>query len=138
MFSGEEFLGRYLDLVSLHERHSNLGHGIKRLNYLAYLDDFDAFDKIPRPAKNDNYARYVQALLDYLKSFYQRAFPLKDLDLELQVAVSDFNKKWDKGQVDGWSEIKTQGAPLGSEGIWCKACTHAFAPIILVGLCGSK
>lgn len=57
MFSGEEYIGRYLDLIALHERHSNLGHGIKRMNYLQYLDDFDAFEKIPRSSKNDNYAK---------------------------------------------------------------------------------
>lgn len=57
MFTGEEFLGRYLDLTSLHEQHSNLGHGIKRVNYLQYLDEFDLFDKIPRQAKNDKYAK---------------------------------------------------------------------------------
>lgn len=57
MFTGEEFLGRYLDLVALHEQHSNLGHGIKRVNYLQYLDEFDLFDKIPRQAKNDKYAK---------------------------------------------------------------------------------
>lgn len=59
MFTGEEFLGRYLDLVALHEQHSNLGHGIKRVNYLQYLDEFDLFDKIPRQAKNDKYAKWV-------------------------------------------------------------------------------
>lgn len=57
MFTGEEFLGRYLDLINLHEQHSNLGHGIKRMNYLQYLDEFDNFDKIPRQAKNDKYAK---------------------------------------------------------------------------------
>ena len=122
MFSGEEFLGRYLDLVSLHERHSNLGHGIKRLSYLTYLDEFDSFDKIPRAAKSDMYAKYIQALLEYLKLFYRRAFPLKDLDTELQTAVDEFVKKWEKGQVDGWSEAKTNGALQETEGIWCHAC----------------
>lgn len=57
MFSGEESLGRYLDLIQLHEQHSNLGKDIRRVNYLVYLDEFDSFDKIPRSAKTETYAK---------------------------------------------------------------------------------
>lgn len=106
----------------MHERHSNLGHGVKRVNYVQYLDEFDAFDKIARSSKTDAYAKYLQALLDYLKSFYARAFPLKDLDDEMQRAVDDFNKKWARGQVEGWTEANANGAPAKLEGIWCEAC----------------
>lgn len=126
MFTGEEFLGRYLDLVALHEQHSNLGHGIKRVNYLQYLDEFDLFEKIPRQAKNDKYAKYLQSLLDYLKSFYRRAFPLKDMDSELETVIADFNRRWDKGQIEGWTD-NTAASTSQDAGIWCNACQRTYA-----------
>ena len=153
MFTGEEYLGRYLDLVAFHERHSNLGHGIKRVNYLQYLDDFDAFDKLPRQAKTDAYAkwvateahmcnlrrrladnihrhRYLQALLDYLKSFYTRAFPLKDLDREMEAVIADFNASWERGTVRGWNKEDGNAQSNGTSsaaGMWCDACQRSYA-----------
>lgn len=50
-FSGEEGFGRYLDLISLHNLFVNL-KGIKRLDYLQYLDEFDNFvDTYPKAVK---------------------------------------------------------------------------------------
>lgn len=69
--------------------------------------------------------RYLQSLLEYLKSFYRRAFPLKDMDSELETVIADFNKRWEKGQIEGWSEITPSSASQDA-GIWCDACTYYF------------
>lgn len=67
--------------------------------------------------------RYLQALLDYLKSFHRRAFPLQDLDAELQKTIQDFNRQWDRGMVDGWKKADGNAPSTSSEqGIWCEAC----------------
>lgn len=73
--------------------------------------------------------RYLQALLDYLKSFYKRAFPLKDLDKDMEAAIRDFNQSWERGTVLGWSKDQQQvnGAPAESSGIWCEACQRSYA-----------
>jgi splicing factor 3A subunit 3 len=56
MFTGEELLGRYLDLHILHDTYNNLTStsnlASKRLPYISYIDKFDQFDNIPRTTKN--------------------------------------------------------------------------------------
>ena len=75
--------------------------------------------------------RYLEALLDYLKSFYRRAFPLKDMDSELEGVMADFNKKWEKGQIEGWSEI-TPASASQDAGIWCDACECSLFVFVFV------
>lgn len=59
-FAGEEALGRYFDLVGLHEQFVNLPpRKFRGMNYLEYLDRFDKFELIPRPAKGDLYSKWV-------------------------------------------------------------------------------
>lgn len=77
--------------------------------------------------------RYLQSLLEYLKSFYRRAFPLKDMDSELETVIADFNKRWEKGQIEGWSEI-TPSSTGQDAGIWCDAC-RCFNILGTVCLC---
>ena len=66
-------------------------------------------------------------MLDYLKSFYKRAFPLKDLDKEMNAAILDFNQSWERGTIQGWSQTQTNGAPAEASGIWCEACQRSYA-----------
>lgn len=57
-FTGEEAFGKYLDLHEQHELFLNLtpakdedSEG-RRVTYLAYISDFDKFDRIPRTSKS--------------------------------------------------------------------------------------
>lgn len=51
MFTGEESNGRFLDLIPLHEAYLNLPN-VKRLSYLQYLDNFDAFEPPACPSRD--------------------------------------------------------------------------------------
>ena len=44
-FSGEESYGRYLDFNTLHGEYINL-KGVKKMDYLQYLNEFDDFAKM--------------------------------------------------------------------------------------------
>lgn len=61
MFTGEENLGRYLDLHLHHDTFNNLSPSAnKRLAYIAYIDSFDKFDLLHRSTKSKNeYDKYV-------------------------------------------------------------------------------
>lgn len=63
---------------------------------------------------------YVENLLTYLKSFLKKAYPLTDLDLLLEKANEEFEDKWSKGEVEGWTANETDG--IQEAGIWCDAC----------------
>ncbi|KAJ1919692.1 Pre-mRNA-splicing factor sap61 [Mycoemilia scoparia] len=54
MFSGEEVLGRYLDLNVQHTIYLNL-KGASKLSYIDYLKQFGAFERYPQANKNANY-----------------------------------------------------------------------------------
>ena len=132
MFTGEESNGRFLDLVSLHEDYLNLPN-VKRLSYLQYLDNFDAFEPprlpIKRPQKfNDKYLNYVSNLSSYLEGFVRRTRPLDHLSQTFQKIEREFEIDWSEGKVPGWTaqigaEPQTQG---NGEGVWCAACEKEF------------
>src|SRR5690606_34292593 len=73
-FSGEEALGKCLDLHFLHEKYVNLIS--KPFPYLRYLSRFQNFEDINTSVSVD----YVQNLLDYLRDFCSRSQPLFDRD----------------------------------------------------------
>ncbi|KAJ3209916.1 hypothetical protein HDU67_005808 [Dinochytrium kinnereticum] len=75
-FSGEESLGRYLDLHEVFDTYINL-KGSKKLNYLAYLSEFDKFSNIPpdtrrSPSYLKKYAGMLAAQLEETKSHVER------------------------------------------------------------------
>jgi splicing factor 3A subunit 3 len=137
MFTGEESNGRFLDLTTLHEDYLNLP-GVKRLNYLQYLDTFDAFEPPRMPIKRQNkvtdrYLKYVGDLAGYLESFVRRTKPLGDLDKLFNGFDRDFETAWKASSVPGWgfedtaiantNGPKTEGT---GEGIWCPDCEKEF------------
>lgn len=140
-FTGEEGLGRYLDMHQLHDQWNNLAPasssgtsnagGWKRLSYLQYLQAVTAFSlSLPLKATPE-YSKYLTELLSYLSGFYERVFPLGDLDQILKDADREFAKKWQQGQVSGWttqeSNAKDEASKTAeSEGIWCAACQKSF------------
>ncbi|KIX94583.1 uncharacterized protein Z520_09629 [Fonsecaea multimorphosa CBS 102226] len=142
MFSGEESNGRFLDLTQLHEDYLNLP-GVKRLTYLQYLDNFDAFEPPRLPIKRqhkitDQYFQYVANLDSYLESFVQRTRPLEDLPKLFLRYQRDFDTAWEAGTVPGWTkEQKEQDSTSASAssgpqtegtgaGVWCPDCEKEF------------
>ncbi|KAH9444528.1 hypothetical protein Pst134EB_024787 [Puccinia striiformis f. sp. tritici] len=128
MFTGEELLGRYLDLHILHDTFNNLTStsnlASKRLAYISYIDTFDQFDNITRTTKSrPEYLTYLKDLSDYLESFYRRTHPLYDLDVDLNTLFTEFETKWDAGEVSGWTYEESEN----TEGIWCEACTKLYS-----------
>ena len=116
LFAGEESVGRYYDLNNLHTLYTNLPNA-SRISYLAFLDVFDDFDRIAKPRKlhGDKYKEYLTALLDYLRDFARRAFPMQDLSVSEEKAAQAFELEWAKGHITAWQTEK-------EEGIWCPAC----------------
>ena len=93
-FSGEENIGRYVDLNSFYQRFVNLPGNKKhaKLDYRSYLDIFADFrpgvQGIPTGQKRAAYNNYVGDLHDYLRGFYERCHPLADM-VELDARVSE-------------------------------------------------
>ncbi|GAA5848627.1 hypothetical protein JCM8547_004578 [Rhodosporidiobolus lusitaniae] len=136
-FTGEEGLGRYLDLHELHDQWNNIAPasssgaasagGWKRYTYLQYLGAVATFSLSLNLKSSPEYSKYLTNLLSYLSGFYERVLPLGDLDEVLKAADADFARRWEAGEVEGWakpaeeSEEKKEGA-----GIWCAACQKSF------------
>ena len=141
MFTGEESNGRFLDLVALHEDYLNLPN-VKRLSYLQYLDNFDAFEPPRLPIKrqnkvNDRYLNYVSNLASYLEGFVRRTKPLDDLPKMFQQIDREFEQDWEAGKVPGWTKeatttqngTDTEGPTTegSGAGVWCPACEKEFS-----------
>ncbi len=147
-FTGEEGLGRYLDLHELHDKWNNLAPvsssgqasagGWRRLSYLQYLATCTDFKLSLTIKAKPEYSKYLTQLLSYLQGFYDKVFPLGDLDGLLREADAQFAAAWEAGQVTGWSgedeaagEHKKEG-----DGIWCAACKHNILfrfPLAMMG-----
>lgn len=82
-FSGEECLGRCLDLIEHHQRYVNAKWG-KQCDYSQYLADLAAGAAPPQGAPtSSDYRDYLKRLFEYLASFYRRTQPLALLDRQL-------------------------------------------------------
>ncbi|RCH97652.1 hypothetical protein CU097_014899 [Rhizopus azygosporus] len=123
LFSGEENLGRYLDLNTLHISYINL-KGVKKLDYLQYLDEFDDFATIyPKSIKsNEEYKQYLNQLYDYLRGFFRRARPLYDLNKLDNTAKEEFEKKWEARELEGWKDVIANT----DQSLFCAACQKQF------------
>ncbi len=137
MFSGVEAYGRFFDLHHSHESYLNLPD-TKRIPYTQYLDIFDNFQAgyggVKRGEKlTDQYFKYLGELMEYLESFMRRTRPLENLDKVFSGWDDDFEKAWEKDEVDGW-QMDKQGAKSNSttrtlsapDAIWCEACEKEF------------
>ncbi|KIX05401.1 uncharacterized protein Z518_06273 [Rhinocladiella mackenziei CBS 650.93] len=137
MFTGEESNGRFLDLTSLHEDYLNLP-GVKRLTYLQYLDNFDAFEPPRMPIKRQNkitdaYLKYVVDLASYLEGFVRRTRPLDDLPKLFLRLDREFETAWESGTVPGWTKDQSMTATTADpqtegtgSGVWCPDCEKEF------------
>ncbi|GLU18354.1 hypothetical protein SLE2022_346600 [Rubroshorea leprosula] len=101
-FTGEEALGRYLDMHELYNQYINSKFG-EPIEYSAYLDVFSKPQNIPHKLKSTRqYREYMENLLEYLIYFFQRTEPLQDLDRIFSKVVSEFEQQWAEHKVQGW------------------------------------
>ncbi|BAT78813.1 hypothetical protein LR48_Vigan04g159600 [Vigna angularis] len=116
-FSGEEALGRYLDLHELYYQYVNSKFG-DPLEYSAYLDVFSDTNKIPRKMKvTRQYREYMVNLLEYLIYFFQRTEPLQDLDRIFSKVTTEFEENWAAGKVRGWENDNQENGHVPAETI---------------------
>lgn len=132
VFSGEEFYGKYLDLVAFHERFVNLpyfkfdkpntkntehntlesfsnGQRVRpeQLTYLNYLGIFASFSNnlyFPTARlRSDQYFSYIAQLHQYLQQFFQKTRLLENSDKVITKIEKDFEQTWDrKLPFPGW------------------------------------
>jgi splicing factor 3A subunit 3 len=110
-FSGEEALGRYLDLHEHFNRFINSKFG-RQLDYSGYLAALDAFEDITRHQRlSKPYREYLRMLRDYLAGFQERTQPLQDTGAQLAKAAEQFEADWASGTVPGWGNRGLGGPP---------------------------
>ncbi|CAG9534251.1 unnamed protein product [Cercopithifilaria johnstoni] len=115
-FTDEEGYGRFLDLHTLYDKYINI-KGVKRMDYLAFLSNFDRFVDIPMSSKKTgSYREYLGSLKEYLITFLARTRPLLNVDDEFEKTDAEFDKKWEEGTVSGWS--RDQHSALAHSGAY--------------------
>ena len=81
-FSGEEGLGRYLDLHEHHQRfvsaHKTFGRKVEYSDYVGcFATDLSAAGAVPKLQKSSRqYREYLELLYTYLMTFYEKTQPL--------------------------------------------------------------
>ncbi|KAF8379700.1 hypothetical protein HHK36_029144 [Tetracentron sinense] len=114
-FSGEEALGRYLDLHEMYNKYINSKFG-EPIEYSTYLDVFSLPHKIPRNLKlGRKYKEYLENLLEYLIYFFQRTEPLQDLDRIFPKVETDFDELWTDGKVEGWESKGQENGHISAQ-----------------------
>lgn len=98
--------------------------GVKKLDYLQYLSEFDDFVTVyPKAIKTtEEYKSYLNELFQYLYSFFRRAKPLYDIAALEEEALLEFNDQWDQGKVTGWEDVDSTNHDL-----FCPACQKQFS-----------
>ncbi|PKA61495.1 hypothetical protein AXF42_Ash014412 [Apostasia shenzhenica] len=117
-FSGEEAFGRYLDMHELYNEYINSKFG-EPIEYSTFLDTFSQFHKISCNAKmTRQYRDYLEHLLEYLISFFERTEPLQDPGKIFSKVESEFEDQWAEGKIPGWeNHFHENGRVLSHESI---------------------
>ncbi|KAG5558822.1 hypothetical protein RHGRI_008699 [Rhododendron griersonianum] len=101
-FTGEEAMGRYLDMHELYNEYINSKFA-EPIEYSAYLDVFAQPHKISRKLKlTRQYREYLEKLLEHLIYFFERTEPLQDLERIFSKVIAEFEEEWADGKVQGW------------------------------------
>lgn len=95
MFTGEEALGRVLDLHEIYTLYCNLNDS--RQMYLKFIQTCDDFSSFVKARKTHAYSAYLARFKDYLESFIRRAMPLFDLDSCKIETAEQFSNDWKQG-----------------------------------------
>lgn len=96
-FTGEEGMGRWVDLHEVYNRFVNLKllDG-EPLDYLAFLDQVRHLDDLAESRLSSNaYRKWVKDVLEYLEGFHRRVQPLQNLDKVVAKVEEDFNLKFE-------------------------------------------
>ncbi|PVU98342.1 hypothetical protein BB559_001662 [Furculomyces boomerangus] len=119
-FSGEEGLGKFVDLIKLHEQYLNL-KGTEHYSYLKYIETFTNFNEINfKTKKLPAYQKYLEDLCEYLEGFIKRSSPLTDVkEIENRAVVTQINFGLDKTKNDSKKNDEKNG-------IYCDACDKYF------------
>ncbi|KAJ1653464.1 Pre-mRNA-splicing factor sap61 [Dispira simplex] len=123
MFSGEEGMGKHLDLHEQYDLYRNL-KDVPALDYLAYISKLDDFAAIRQSSKNQTYRDYLQSLATYLEGYFHRAFPLFNLPAYRERARKTFDEAWAQGRVPGWQGPSGTPPPLA---LFCVACRKQYS-----------
>ncbi|CAI5958330.1 unnamed protein product [Closterium sp. NIES-64] len=103
-FSGEEAMGKHVDMHAWHQQLCNAKFG-RAMDYPTFLDQLPQTHKIPRNFKfTKAYRTYVGGVAEYLESFFRRTQPLQDLAKHYSKLEEDFRDRWEQGQVLGWED----------------------------------
>lgn len=103
-FSGEEAMGRFLDLHELFQTYINSKFG-KQVDYYTYVCGVVDFGTIPRARRLSKlYRDYLGSLVGYLESFYERTQPLAQLSKQYDKLEKEFSEQWQAGVVAGWED----------------------------------
>ncbi|OMJ96095.1 hypothetical protein SteCoe_268 [Stentor coeruleus] len=129
-FSGQEGYGRYVDLhtnymefMNLKKIQNNKRCNFKYLDYVAFLATFDQFHEIPIFCKDRNYEVYMENLLIYLKSFFERTQPLFNLQQMEEICNRAFEEAWKNRNIKGWEFIPKI---LRVDPLYCVPCKKLF------------
>ncbi|ANB12441.1 Prp9p [Sugiyamaella lignohabitans] len=150
-FSGEEYYGRFVDMVGLHEQFLNLHFVQHQLSYTQYLDKMSDFsDKSiysSQRLNSSHYFEYIVELHKYLETFFRKTRILAHPESSLASIESDFDSLWqsqkypswireDKesrngGQIKGEGEAgagagSTDGESGSSDPLFCVPCNKRF------------
>jgi len=102
-FTDEEGYGKFLDLHEYHSIYVNL-KGAEKLSYVRYLDNFNKLHDYPKKFKNKQYKEYVEAMLQYLVTYFEKLKPLHDLNEEFENVEKEFKTEWESGSFVGWGK----------------------------------
>jgi len=104
-FTGEEGMGRYLDLHEHFQAFCNAKFG-KKQEYYEYVGSLGShLTSIPRSAKSTGaYRDYAHSLLEYLSSFYTRTQPLATLQKQMAKTEDAATQQFQAGTLPGWEE----------------------------------
>lgn len=78
------------------------------------------------------YRDYLASLLAYLRSFYERTDPLKDVTQLLSKVEKEFQNQWAAGSVPGW-EGASEAGPKTSENVLDVEAYESVEELLEVG-----
>lgn len=141
-FSGEEFYGRFVDLVTFHEQFLNLKFVQRKLSYIQYLDIFAEFENslvyTTARLRDPQYFTYASQVHAYLKEYVKKTRPLEHPESTLAAFDKEFDNSWESGNLPSWIKSSTasdsnegtsssqEGVPAEDGSVWCSACTKKF------------
>lgn len=123
LFSTQEVMGKYLDLMPIFEKHSNNLPFLRQSNStntnFAYYDFLEMLSKglnklseAPKLEARKFYLRFLHEMETYMEGFVQRTNPLLDIqEVVLQPAQDAFDQQWaSSGGCQGWEKKPSEAA----------------------------